>query len=77
MDFQPGGWTMSHALGAEKPWRKKLIRAALGGRSPTRADREFWRYADSPLAVFASGRAAWRRATLAVAGLVGRCYRRA
>ena len=23
MDFRPGGWTVSHALGMEKPWRKK------------------------------------------------------
>ena len=77
MDFRPGGWTMAHALGPEKPWRKKLIRAALGGRPPTKADREFWRHADSPLPGFSARVAAWRRATLAVAGFVGRCYRRA
>ena len=39
MDFRPGGWTMSHALGMEKPWRKKFIRAAFGGRPPSFADR--------------------------------------
>ena len=39
MDFRPGGWTMSHALGMEKPWQKKFIRAAFGGRPPSFANR--------------------------------------
>ena len=67
---------MAHALGAEKPWRKHLVRAALAGRGPTRADREFWRHATAPLPVFPPGTVAWRRAALAVAGLIGRFYRR-
>jgi hypothetical protein len=77
MDFRPGGWTMSHALGAEKPWRKKMLRAALAGRSPSRADRAFWVHAAAPLPAFSARATAWRRATLALAGLVGRFYRRA
>jgi hypothetical protein len=77
MDFRPGGWTMSHALGAEKPWRKKLVRAALAGRAPTMADREFWAHAAAPLPVFPVHATAWRRSTLALASLVGRFYRRA
>jgi len=77
MDFRPGGWTMSHALGAEKPWRKKLLRAAFAGRAPTPADRAFWLHASAPLAAFPPHVAAGRRRTLALAALVGRCYRRA
>ena len=76
MDFRPGGWTMSHALGAEKPWRKHYIRAALGGRSPTLADREFWRHAAQPIPVFSAFTTAWRRITLAIGGAIGRAYRR-
>jgi hypothetical protein len=76
MDFRPGGWTMSHALGPEKPWRKAYIRAALAGRPPTLPDREFWRHAAGPLAVFTPRAIAWRRFTLAVAGALGRWYRR-
>jgi hypothetical protein len=77
MDFRPGGWTMAHALGAEKPWRKKMLRAALAGRPPTAADRAFWSHATAPLPVFPARVIARRRCTLALAGLVGRCYRRA
>lgn len=77
MDFRPGGWTMAHALGGEKPWRKKYLRAALAGRAPTAADREFWRLAGAPLAVFSQGIRARRRRALALAGLIGRFYRRA
>jgi hypothetical protein len=77
MDFRPGGWTLSHAIGPEKPWRKKLIRAALAGRAPTPSDHAFWAHAVSPLPVFTARDAAWRRATLACACLVSRFYRRA
>lgn len=77
MDFRPGGWTMAHALGGEKPWRKKYLRAALAGRAPTTADREFWRHVTTPLPVFPARVTAWRRGTLALAGLAGRFYRRA
>lgn len=76
MDFRPGGWTMAHALGPEKPWRKHLLRAALAGRPPTPADREFWRHVAAPLAVFSPGTAAWRRLALQAATLIGRFYRR-
>jgi len=55
MDFRPGGWTMSHALGMEKPWRQKFIRAAFGGRPPSFADREFWQYADGAVPVHSGG----------------------
>jgi len=77
MDFRPGGWTMSHALGAEKPWRKHFIRAALAGRPPSRADREFWAYASSPIGIFSSGAGRWRMVTLRLASFLGRFYRRA
>lgn len=76
MDFHPGGWTMSHALGPEKPWRKKYVRAALAGRPPSAADRAFWGHASSPLPIFTPSTAAWRRRSLAVAGAIGRLYRR-
>jgi len=72
MDFRPGGWTLSHALGPEKPWRKHFLRAAFAGRPPTQPDREFWRYAVGPLPLFPSYLAACRRLTLAIAGAVGR-----
>lgn len=77
MDFRPGGWTLSHAVGPEKPWRKNLILAALAGRAPTYADHAFWANAVSPLPVFTARAAAWRRKSLACACLLSRFYRRA
>jgi hypothetical protein len=77
MDFRPGGWTLSHAIGPEKPWRKNFLLAALAGRAPTPADHAFWAHAVAPLPVFTARGAAWRRSTLACASLVGRFYRRA
>ncbi len=76
MDFKPGGWTMSHALGPDKPWRKKLIRSALQARPPTASDREFWKHTTSPLPVFSPMAVAWRQLTLNLAGAIGRFYRR-
>jgi hypothetical protein len=77
MDFRPGGWTMSHALGSEKPWRKRFLRAALAARPPTPADREFWNYVGGPVQIFSSGITARRRLALGLAALLGRFYRRA
>ena len=31
MDFIPGGYTMSHAVGSENPWRNWLLASAFGG----------------------------------------------
>ena len=76
MDFRPGGWTMSHALGPEKPWRRPYVRAALAGRPPTPADRAYWEHAAGPIAVVSPLTVAWRRFTLTVAGAIGRWYRR-
>ena len=67
---------MSHALGMEKPWRQKFIRAAFGGRPPSFADREFWQYADGAVPVHSAGTVRWRRFTLAIGNAIGRFYRR-
>jgi hypothetical protein len=77
MDFRPGGWTLSHAIGPEKPWRKKFLRAALAGRAPTPADHAFWQHASAPLPAFSARAASRQRTRLSLAGLLGRFYRRA
>lgn len=76
MDFRPGGWTLSHAIGPDKPWRKNLLLAALFGRTPTLADHAFWDHASSPLPAFSARVATWRRSTLTLASILGRFYRR-
>ncbi len=76
MDFRPGGWTMSHALGPEKPWRKRFLTAALAGRPPTPADREYWRHVRRPISLYDSRTASLRTTALAAAAFLGRFYHR-
>lgn len=42
MDFVAGGWTMSHATGSPKPWRKNYILSCLKGVPPSLADKSYW-----------------------------------
>lgn len=76
MDFLPGGHLLSHATGSAKPWRGGFIRAALGGRPPGTAQKQFHRYADAPLSVLPAYILRCRRWELAVATIIGRFYRR-
>jgi hypothetical protein len=47
MDFRPGGYVMSHAVGPAKPWSGRFFRRALTGRAPSLADRSFVTYVSS------------------------------
>lgn len=76
MDFKSGGYVMSHALGAPKPWKKSFIQEALRGFPPSRADKEFWQHVAAPIEVYPSAVASRRRFTLAIASFIGRFYRR-
>ena len=77
MDFLPGGHLLSHAAGGRKPWRGGFFREALSGRPPGTAQKQFHRYANSPVSVLSFGTLACRRFELAAAALLGRFYRRA
>jgi hypothetical protein len=45
MDFEPGGFIMSHAIGNPKPWKKNFLKHLLfKGKRPTTADRLFFKY---------------------------------
>jgi hypothetical protein len=77
MDFLPGGHLLSHATGSPKPWRGGFLRAALEGRPPRTAHKEFHRFASAPLVVIPPARLRWRRGELAVAAALGRFYHRA
>jgi hypothetical protein len=76
MDFVPGGYVMSHAIGQPKPWKKHFIRYALSGRPPTLQDKRLLGYIDQPLRLFSPGAAAWRRLSAKLAAMIGRVMRR-
>lgn len=75
MGFTPGGFAMLHAV-AEKPWRARYLRRALGGRPPGAADKAFWEAADGPLKPFPPATLFSRLAALRYAAAIGRFYRR-
>ena len=76
MDFIPGGFTMSHAVGSPKPWRKNYLLSALNGSGPSAADKAFWDNAAAPIEVFPPFVIRRRRATIRLASLIGRFYHR-
>ncbi len=76
MNFLPGAWIMSHAIGSPKPWNKSFILMSLKGNSPTRADRDFWAAADGPIKNFKRSYIKWKTLSMSVAGFIGRFYSR-
>lgn len=76
MDFAPGGYYLSHAIGPVKPWHGRHVRQALGGRPPSLASKAYYRFANSPIKVYSDGALAQRRVGLAIASLIGRVYGR-
>ena len=77
MDFIPGGYIMSHAIGKAKPWRKQMLKSALGGQPPTLADKSFWENVETPIQLWPSGSLLFRKLDLTVASALGRLLRRA
>jgi hypothetical protein len=76
MDFQPGGYVMSHSAGDKKSWRKRFVIEALKGRAPSRADKEFIRHTQTPIRIYSTPQLAARRAGVLVGSAIGRFYRR-
>ena len=76
MDFVSGGFTMSHAVGAPKPWQKNMFLSALNGMGPNLADRAYWRYAGHPINMFSPARLRMQWMDNVLGAAVGRLVRR-
>ncbi len=76
MDFIPGGYIMSHAIGLIKPWNKKYIRCALGGLHPSIAEKEYWKNAETPLRIYPPLVLSGYRLRVRVAAAIGRVIKR-
>lgn len=72
MDFIPGGFTMSHAVGGTKPWRKRMIQEASQGKAPTRADKEFWKNTEEPILLYSKHTARRKWVDLRYGSAIGR-----
>jgi hypothetical protein len=77
MALKPGPWLLPHALGAAKPWQRNYLRHALGGEPPRPADKAFWRFARGPISTLPASTLLLKPVEMALAALLGRCYRRA
>ena len=76
MGFEPGTPILPHALGPEKPWRKKFIRSALRGHPPRAADKAFWQSAEGPCRPYSKATIRRHRMALAISAAIGRFVRR-
>lgn len=76
MDFQPGGYVMSHSAGDTKSWRKRFFLDALRGRAPSRADKEFLDNTQAPIRIYTRPQLATRQFGVKVGSAIGRFYRR-
>ncbi len=76
MDFGPGGYVMSHAVGQPKPWRKRFVMSALKGSPPTLQDKRFLGHITTPLRLWGAGTTRWKRTSAKLGALIGRFMRR-
>lgn len=76
MDFIHGGFTMSHATGSPKPWKKQFIMSALKGNPPSLADKLFWENVGLPIKTFNTTTIKQTNISIKVASFIGRFYRK-
>jgi hypothetical protein len=76
MGFVPGGFTLYHSVGTPKPWRKAFVPSALQGNPPSNSEKHFLACAGGPIRVYTSGQLRQLSRWTALAGLIGRFYRR-
>jgi hypothetical protein len=76
MGFAYGGagTLMLHAIGTPKPWEKNFLRLAVSGRAPRRADKAFFEYAETPIALYTQPRMFLRRFDLFCGKVLGRLF---
>ena len=74
MDFIPGGFTMSHAVGSPKPWKKNYLLSGLHGIKPSLADKGFWNKASTPIRLYSDHVVLLHQKTMKLASLIGRFY---
>lgn len=76
MDFIPGGYLMSHAIGSNKPWRKNFIISALRGIPPSKVDKAFFQNCLTPVELYPRSHIFWKTMEMKIASALGRVFRR-
>lgn len=76
MDFVNAGWTMSHATGSPKPWKKKFLISALLGIPPTKAEKEYWRFVKGIINPYSNLYIKRKNVAILISSFIGRFYKR-
>lgn len=76
MDFVQGGFTMSHATGNPKPWKKSFIISLIKGNPPTLAEKAYWNNVGFPIATFSHNTKKYKHLSIKIASFFGRFYRK-
>lgn len=76
MDFGPGGFLLSHAVGSPKPWQGAHVSRALSGFPPTTQVKAYYTHANTYLRPYSAWRLRARTGALAVSAAIGRFYSR-
>jgi hypothetical protein len=76
MAFSGGDIYLPHALGTNKPWRRRYLGDSLRGLAPGTADKAFWDNARGPVMSMPESRIAKLRVQLRIASAIARLYRR-
>lgn len=76
MDFQHGGYIMSHSTGSPKPWNKNFLLSFLDGRPPSSAEKAYWGNVRKPITLYSSFYFYFKLYSVKLTAFLGRCYRR-
>ena len=77
MDFTVGGYTMSHAAGGAKPWRKHMLAGAIRGIAPSLPDKAYWQNVSHPIRLYSAPAMFLHRCDMIAGSAVGLLVRRA
>jgi hypothetical protein len=73
MDIIPGGYTMSHAIGGVKPWRKKMLLSLLQtGSRPRLTDKLYWQSVTYPIQLYTLFNLRLKQFDLLLSSILGR-----
>ena len=76
MAFEHGTHYMFHAVGGPKPWRKRFITEAMKGRSPSKADKAYWRTVETPIRLYSHQMVSARLFAISIGAGLGRLFGR-
>lgn len=76
MDFIHGGFTMSHAIGTPKPWKKHFFLKILNGEIPSVTDRLYWLNASGTIKPHSEALIWVKKTSMSICSFIGRFYKK-